>query len=61
MAGVCRTCGFFEANVWPGAEKPHRCAMLDMPMTDHHANHFCPEHKDHQKVTKDTSKGKAMS
>lgn len=56
MAGVCRTCGLFEANVWPGAEKPHRCAMLDMPMTDQHADHFCPEHKDPGKAGKGVTK-----
>lgn len=45
MAGVCRTCYFFQANVDPGSEKPHRCAFQNMPMTDHHADHMCPEHK----------------
>ncbi len=55
MAGVCRTCYYFQANAYPGSEKPHKCAFLDMPIGDDHANHMCPEHKDPAAVEKQDS------
>lgn len=44
MAGVCRTCGFFVADVHPGEQKPHHCAFQDVPLSEEEAGMECEEH-----------------
>ena len=40
--GVCHTCRHFRANARDGA--PHRCGLLDVPLTDDDSARNCIEH-----------------
>lgn len=44
MAGICRTCGFFQANVHAGEEKPNHCTLQDVPLSEEEAGMECEEH-----------------
>lgn len=41
--GACRTCRYFEKNSAGGA--PHRCALLDEPLSALDSEHICVEHE----------------
>lgn len=45
MAGTCRLCVYFRANVHPGKDKPHHCAALDQPLSEEDAGKCCDEQK----------------
>ena len=45
VARTCSTCRFFRFQVRPGAARPHRCALLDMPLGPGDLRLDCPEHE----------------
>ncbi len=45
MAGICKLCVYFRANVHPGKEKPHHCAALDQALSEEQAEKVCEEQK----------------
>lgn len=45
VARMCATCRFFRRGEHRGARRPHRCALLDMPMSDAELRLDCPEHE----------------
>jgi DNA-binding MarR family transcriptional regulator len=45
VARTCPTCQFFRFQVRPGTARPHRCALLDMPLGPGDLRLDCPEHE----------------
>jgi DNA-binding MarR family transcriptional regulator len=45
VARTCPTCRFFRFQVRPGMARPHRCALLDMPLGPGDLRLDCPEHE----------------
>jgi DNA-binding MarR family transcriptional regulator len=45
VARTCPTCRFFRFQVRPGTARPHRCALLDMPLGPGDLRLDCPEHE----------------
>jgi DNA-binding MarR family transcriptional regulator len=45
VARTCPTCRFFRFEARPGAARPHRCALLDMPLGAGDLRLDCPEHE----------------
>ncbi|MGH2742098.1 MAG: MarR family winged helix-turn-helix transcriptional regulator [Thermoleophilaceae bacterium] len=45
VARTCPTCRFFAFEARLGAAKPHRCALLDMPLGPGELRLDCPEHE----------------
>lgn len=45
VARICATCRFFRPHVHPGAERPHHCALVDLPMADSELRVDCAEHE----------------
>lgn len=45
MAGICKLCVYFRANVHPGKENPHHCAALDQALSEEQAEKVCEEQK----------------
>ena len=45
VARTCPTCRFFRFQARPGAARPHRCALLDMPLGPSDLRLDCPEHE----------------
>jgi len=45
MAGICKLCVYFRANVHPGKGKPHHCAALDQALSEEQAEKVCEEQK----------------
>lgn len=41
--GVCHTCRHFRADARPAARAPHRCALLDEPLSERDSNAICAE------------------
>ncbi len=41
--GVCRTCVHFRKNALPSSEGPHRCALLDEPLSEADSGLICVE------------------
>ena len=41
--GVCRTCRHFRADVRPMARAPHRCALLNEPLSESDSHAICAE------------------
>jgi DNA-binding MarR family transcriptional regulator len=44
VARMCVTCRHFRPRVHAG-ERPHHCALLDMPLAEHSLRVDCPEHE----------------
>jgi DNA-binding MarR family transcriptional regulator len=45
VARTCPTCRFFRFQVRSSAARPHRCALLDMPLGPGDLRLDCPEHE----------------
>lgn len=45
MAGICRLCVYFRANVHPTNEKPHHCAATDQALDEEKAAKMCDDQK----------------
>ncbi len=45
MAGICKLCVYFRANVHPGKGNPHHCAALDQALSEEQAEKVCEEQK----------------
>jgi DNA-binding MarR family transcriptional regulator len=45
VARTCPTCRFFRFRERPGAARPHRCALLDVPLGPGDLRLDCPEHE----------------
>lgn len=43
--GVCRTCRHFRAEAYAGTARPHRCALLGVPLAEADAGAICVEHE----------------
>lgn len=44
VAKMCVTCQFFQPNRYPGAERPHHCALVNAAFGDRHLRLNCAEH-----------------
>ena len=42
--GLCGACRHFARAAAPGAAEPHRCRLLDEPLSDRDAGSICAEH-----------------
>ena len=45
VAGTCTSCRFFEPNTYPDASAPHRCGLLQAPLSLRNLQTDCPEHE----------------
>jgi DNA-binding MarR family transcriptional regulator len=45
VARMCVTCRFFQPDVHPGADSPHHCGLLDVPLAGSDLRIDCPEHE----------------
>ena len=45
VARMCVTCRFFRRDVHPGADQPHHCGLLDVPLGATDLRIDCPEHE----------------
>jgi DNA-binding MarR family transcriptional regulator len=45
VARMCVTCRFFRPDAHPGADSPHHCALLDVPLARSDLRVDCPEHE----------------
>lgn len=45
VARMCVTCRFFRRDLHPGADRPHHCALLDVPLGAPDLRVDCPEHE----------------
>lgn len=43
MAGICNTCKHFRGGANPGSDKPHQCALQEVPLSEDDARKNCPE------------------
>ncbi len=44
VARMCITCRFFQPDIHPGADSPHHCGLLDVPLAGSDLRIDCPEH-----------------
>ncbi len=45
VARMCITCRFFQPDIHPGADSPHHCGLLDVPLAGSDLRIDCPEHE----------------
>lgn len=45
VAEPCRGCVHFVENAAPGSDEPHRCALIQMHLSEREAMKFCPDHE----------------
>lgn len=45
VARMCVTCRFFQPDAHPGAEAPHQCGLLKVPLAASDLRIDCPEHE----------------
>lgn len=45
LAEPCRGCVHFQENAAPGSDEPHRCALIQMHLSEAEALKFCPDHE----------------
>jgi DNA-binding MarR family transcriptional regulator len=43
-ARMCPTCVHFRPGVHPGSERPHHCALVDLPLSAEHLRADCGDH-----------------
>lgn len=46
--GACRTCRYFQQDAIKSSTIPHRCSLLNEPLSDADGNAICVEHQDSQ-------------
>jgi hypothetical protein len=43
MGGICNTCKYFRAEVYPGEEKPHHCDFQGVALSESESRQNCDE------------------
>jgi hypothetical protein len=44
IARMCLTCRYFQRDIYPGADSPHHCGLLNIPLSNTELRFDCPEH-----------------